>query len=255
MFKHLLALLALSALGACGSSGGGTQVGDGIIGEALFPVQSTADTKSISVFGLDRTNDTTFRENTTLVPTDTIQSGRLAGVITFSTTSGGRNFITKSNGDTIDLTTGGANGSDYTFVAADGTLLAVAGQVSPNVPSSGVAAYFGAADVVVNDGTDITTLTTMNATANFSTDRVTITFGGAGSKSLSINDATISGSAINNGNLSATNFSGSPTGGAASLSHRGSFFGPDGAELGGVFTLDENNSGNPFSAAGVYSSN
>jgi hypothetical protein len=251
--KSLALLMSCSALAACGGGGGGgggIQVPpevDGYI--ALSNTSSTGETP-LGYVAITNTNATSSGFAGTLDhDTGTVRNGSLSGTI-----DGALTGISLANGNSATFTNpaGTTHVRIFTTNGLSNDLFGAIGQFTNQAdkPIDGTSTYNG--DVIMDafNGSDSFALTG-NATVNVgwigAGDVDTVFTGLSGQKNDTQNVQNIGTVTINNATITGTSFSGgtfSTTGsdlaysGGGNGEIEGQFFGPDATEVGGVFSLD-----------------
>jgi len=240
----------LLSLTACGGGGGGPQVpvpaNPPVL--PLFDPGQAGTAQNILVVGVDNGNGVVQRQAATLTGS-AISGSLLAGTVDVA---GQR--LTLAGGGSGQLIT--SAGIDQSFGFSTATHFGVAGAPSAAIPQTGIANYAGNLSAFIDDGVTPETLTgAVMVAADFQNNVVDVSAASINSAnhagSLNIDNATINGTGIFGGLLTLTgNFTSLPTN--SGLTHAGQFFGPDGAEVGGAFLLDQMGNGNRIRITGSY---
>ena len=260
MIKPLTHTLVLISLAACGGGGGGSDDsggsnngGSGDQGLPGFADANATGTVSLSAVSLDSGNRSTSALTGTLDrDQDTLNLGDLSGDI-----NNDRSEVTLDGGGQI-LLTAGANEYSRFFDATpsgDNRTIGIVGILATNTPTSGDVTYNGTSMLTIQEGVDIYDLTgTSNVQANFGDGLVTSTIDDlSGTQrtgltgSVQVNDVatiTFSGSEIDGttfsgGTVEMTSDTITALSDSAQSSLNGAFFGPDAAETGGAFVIND----------------
>ena len=209
---------------------------------------AVAKGQRVDVIALDRTTHSLGADISTVGDGGQLIGGRLAGVINQSATQGSWT-ISQSGGGTINVVSDQLND---VFQFGSGSLVGVAGAATTNMPTTGNASYTGTADVIVNNGTDLTQLTTSQIGVDFRSGWLNVLMTKDDSRWLAINGARVTGNQITGGDLSISQTFAIPAPDSTNLAHMGGFFGDAATEAGGVFFIDNTSIGETFSAQGVY---
>lgn len=270
MRSNLFAVPIVGLLTACGGGSDDTMMtamntggGPDDTGGAGYPEISDTSTTATSTLG--GTNLRIDGTVTNISGTFTHNTGATQlsdGSVVLSDFNGGTGLTGLSNGSTSvsvfagsGLTTSLEYATPVTISAPIGSGSAIIGLVTDpsDVPNSAEAVYTGQSSINVASGAGAFEMTgNATTTANFGTDRVSVTMSSFTSNAtpapfdtLEINNMSISGSGFSGGTARASTGGGTvtPLNGATSLSSRGSFFGYDSvneipAELGGAFRID-----------------
>ncbi|WP_342078019.1 transferrin-binding protein-like solute binding protein [Yoonia sp. SS1-5] len=264
-----LAPMAMIGLAACGGGGGGSDNTGMPVDQVYVPLADTTATEATDLQFVAITNDGTLARGdagTLDHDANTVTSGTLRGAI-----NAARTTVTLDGGGTATLTN--PDGTDHlrifrTAGTATDDLFGVVGQVTNtgDLPTTGNPVYRGSVSLTVADGAELYNLDgDVRITADFENSRIRSDFDSFdgtrtdGGTTTSVTDAgTIT---ITNGVLSGTRFTGGSVtttgeafeldGGGSTGGTSGQFFGPEGAEIGGVVRVTE--SGGGRSIFGVYS--
>ena len=251
--KSSVILVSFGVLAACG--GGGGNGGDAVVDAPSFgDVESTANSALAAVI-LDSSNNS--------VTADTGRLDRTAGTGSLGGLSGqlsdDRTQIDLPNGRVSFDAAEDAFSARFTVAAGDTNTLGIVGIATSaaDLPS-GTATYAGDTILTATSGTDLFDLTgTATVTAEFGASSPTVTTaltdlagtqeveGGtsapetvADAGSLTISGSAISGAAFSGGSAELTSDV-LALSGDADVNVEGSFYGPDGSEVGGVFIIDD----------------
>lgn len=253
-------LLLIGATAACGGGGGGTVV----------PTPSDA-----ALFAAGQTVSRSL-QNTT-VSSSSFSASNASWTVDYPsltvTVPGGSGTLDPATGKlplspSGEITLTNPAGTDYVLMSQTTGATGVVGEVTATMPAITTASYGGKSRAVVIDS-DATYDLSGNATVsvNFSGGGdVDVTLSGlSGTRNTGTGSSTVSGHSItiNNASISGTSISGGTFGAGAgqystgpiaggSLSHSGSFFGPDATEIGGAAGYNATGVGTDFSAIVNY---
>ncbi len=273
-FRSLLFLpAALSALALSGCGGGPNNttvpppvavVGPGI---AINDTAST-DTSTLQAYGLDpKTGSTNSQRGTLNRSTGAVDLGSLSGTVSSSDANG--TYVTLAVGGQLAVVYGTGSEQYVAFYSAqptngDDATLGIVGVPSDatKLPTTGSASYSGEAQVGITDGNSaFYTLTgTSSSTVNFGSKTVDTTLSAlSGTKTdsggvqthpnnvvdVSINGAKLVNDTFSGGTASITNstLSVNSLSGSQVVTNSGNLYGPGGAEIGGVFVINDPASG------------
>lgn len=259
--KSVPAILALTALSACGGGGGGGGVS---FDDTLSFSAASDDPANVNVYltsqGSDEITVTSGQYNR---DDDTFDVDTLSGSFNTADSS-----ITLDNGGRGLISDNGQFSGLIAIEQASGSQFGVFGIPATDIPDSGTANYAGESAVVIVDGAAVYDLTgTSSIDVDFAADRLKTNINnldGTRTDLTGVTDVTnvaemeltfvtIEDGAFEGGffDLFSDQLSTFESGNETIL-HNGELFGPEAAEIGGVFTIDDTDTGSLL-IHGVYS--
>ena len=260
--KTVSAIIALTALSACGGGSGG---GGGVSFDDTLSFSAASDAPAnINVYltsqGSDEitVTDGQYNRDDDTFDVDTLSGSLNAAESTITLENGGRGLVS-DNREFSSL---------ISIEQASGTQFGVFGIPATDIPVNGTANYAGESTVVIVDGEAVYDLTgTSSIDVDFAADRLKTNLNNLdGTRTdltgvidvtdvaeMELTFVTIEDGAFEGGFFDLfSDQLGTFESGNETVLHNGELFGPDAAEIGGVFTIDDTDTGSLL-IHGVYS--
>ncbi len=258
--KSVPAILALTALSACGGGGGGgVSFNDTVSFSASSndPANVTVYLTSQGADAIDRTTGQYNRDDDTF-EVEGLNGSFDAATATLSLDNGGQGVVSDDN-EFSGL---------IAIEQASGTEFGVFGIPATDIPDGGTASYSGESTVIIVDGAAVYDLNgTSTVDVDFGGDRLKTNINNLdGTRTdlagvadvtdvaeMELTFVTIEGGAFEGGFFDLfSDQLGTFESGNETILHNGELFGPGAAEVGGVFTIDDTDTGSLL-IHGVYS--